>query len=204
MFPVLLDLSMIRVALIGGGDRALNRLKQLDESGVRDIKIFADNFSKEFWEQAGDRIVTKLPDEATLKNFKLVMIVDIPDEKAAELANMARRLGIIVNVEDNKEFCDFYFPSIVRRGDLTIAINTNGKSPALASRIRKTLEKLFPSVWRERLNYLAEEREKWKAIGLNNREIITLTNDVIDNKSWLDEKSLTRLLKEELADADVA
>ena len=52
--------------------------------------------------------------------------------------------GILINAVDDPPFCDFYFPSVVRRGDLQIAISTGGASPALAQRLRKELNALLP------------------------------------------------------------
>jgi precorrin-2 dehydrogenase/sirohydrochlorin ferrochelatase len=56
----------------------------------------------------------------------------------------AEAAGILVNAVDDPPFCDFYFPSVVRRGDLQIAISTAGASPALAQRLRKEIDALLP------------------------------------------------------------
>ena len=56
----------------------------------------------------------------------------------------AEAAGILINAVDDPPFCDFYFPSVVRRGDLQIAISTAGASPALAQRLRKEINALLP------------------------------------------------------------
>jgi precorrin-2 dehydrogenase/sirohydrochlorin ferrochelatase len=55
----------------------------------------------------------------------------------------AQRRGVLCNVVDVPEYCDFYYPAVVRRGDLQIAISTNGQSPALAQKLRQQLERQF-------------------------------------------------------------
>ena len=55
----------------------------------------------------------------------------------------ARKLGVLCNIVDVPELCDFYYPAVVQRGDLQIAISTGGASPSLAKRLRQQLEKEF-------------------------------------------------------------
>ena len=57
----------------------------------------------------------------------------------------AQRRGVLCNVVDVPEYCDFYYPAVVHRGDLQIAVSTNGQSPSLAQKIRQQLEKQFGS-----------------------------------------------------------
>jgi precorrin-2 dehydrogenase/sirohydrochlorin ferrochelatase len=112
MFPVILNLSSVKVALVGGGDLALLRLKDLDAAGVKTVKVFADNFGKEFWDKAGDRLTTRIPEEEDLKKFDAVVIVDLTAQLAGDIANKAKSLGLLVNVEDEKDLSDFFFPAV--------------------------------------------------------------------------------------------
>lgn len=197
MFPIVLDLANLKVALVGGGDGALKRLKALDESGARYVKVYADNFGKEFWNIVGDRLITRMPHEEEMKAYNAIMIVDIPDEKAARLADAARRQGVLVNVEDRKEHCDFFYPSIVRRGDLLITVSTCGKSPTLAKRIRDVIGKIFYDAWAKRVEELAVKRQQWRDIGLNNEEVANMSNKFIDEEGWLDYEELAEVKREE-------
>ena len=72
----------------------------------------------------------------------------------------ARRRGVLCNVVDDPEHCDFYYGSVVRRGELQIAISTAGRSPALAQRLRKKLEREFGEEYAEWLKELGEIRDK--------------------------------------------
>jgi precorrin-2 dehydrogenase / sirohydrochlorin ferrochelatase len=188
MFPVTLDLSVIKITLIGGGDASLRRLRQLDAAGVKYISIFSDSFSKEFRNQAGARLYTRMPEEEEIKKSSVVLIADLPDSHMIPIAQTARSNSVLVNVEDRKEYCDFHFPSFVRRGDLLLAVSTSGRSPALAKRIREKLEKTFPFEWQSRLNELAERREEWKSKGYSFAEVSTLSNEFIDEKGWLEDE----------------
>jgi len=72
----------------------------------------------------------------------------------------ARRRKILCNSVDDPPHCDFFYPAIVRRGDLQIAISTNGKSPALAQRLRQRLELQFGPEYAEKLSELGAARER--------------------------------------------
>lgn len=178
---------------MGGGEASLRRLQQLDAAGVRYISIFSDNFLKTFWQQADTRLHTRMPEEEEIKRSSVLLVADIPDEQMIPLVQIARSNSVLVNVEDRKEFCDFHFPSFVRRGDLLLAVSTAGRSPALAKRIRQKLEKLFPFEWQSRLEELAEKRDEWKRAKYSFNEVSQLSNQFIDEKGWLEEEILERV-----------
>lgn len=71
-----------------------------------------------------------------------------------------RKLGVLCNAVDDPENCDFFYPAVVRRGALQIAISTNGNSPALASRLRRQLEKQFGPEWGEWIGEIGRVRRK--------------------------------------------
>src|SRR5437016_12972351 len=76
----------------------------------------------------------------------------------------AQRRGVLCNVVDVPDLCDFFYPAVVRRGDLQIAISTGGESPALAQRLRKELERQFGPEFAEWVKTLGSEREKLRRI----------------------------------------
>ena len=75
--------------------------------------------------------------------FLVVAATNVPAVNRAVFAE-AEAAGILINAVDDPPFCDFYFPSVVRRGDLQIAISTAGHSPALAQRLRKEINAILP------------------------------------------------------------
>jgi precorrin-2 dehydrogenase/sirohydrochlorin ferrochelatase len=77
-----------------------------------------------------------------------------------EIYAEAKSRGVLCNTVDEPERCDFYFPAVVRRGDLQIAISTGGLSPALAQRLRKELEEQFGPEWEAWVAQLGRTREE--------------------------------------------
>ena len=139
MFPVILDLSHLKLALIGGGNLALTKLKELDNAKAENVKVFADNFGKEFWDTAGERLTTRMPYKNEIDNFDAIIIVDTPASIAGKIADYAHTKNILVNVESQAEKCSFFCPDIIKKDNLLIAVTTQGKSPALSRRIRNFL-----------------------------------------------------------------
>jgi precorrin-2 dehydrogenase/sirohydrochlorin ferrochelatase len=78
----------------------------------------------------------------------------------AAVYRAARERGVLTNVMDDVRHCDFAAPAIVRRGDLTIAVSTGGRSPALARRLREDLEREFGPEWAEAVEVLGEVRDE--------------------------------------------
>jgi precorrin-2 dehydrogenase/sirohydrochlorin ferrochelatase len=70
----------------------------------------------------------------------------------------AQRRGVLCNVVDVPDYCDFYYPAVVRRGDLQIAISTNGQSPSLSQKLRQQLERQFGPGYTEWVKELGETR----------------------------------------------
>ena len=100
-------------------------------------------------------------------------------------AAIAKAVGTIANVEDVKEYCDFFSPARVTRGDLMITVSTNGHSPRLAGRIRHAIENWLVPKWDQRLRELSDQREKWKADGADMQQLLKMTDDYIDRRGWL-------------------
>lgn len=185
MFPIMLDLDRVAVALVGNGAPAARRLAQFDEAAPRRLTVFADAPSPELATAAGTRLVRRLPDEQDLAVADVVLIVDLPRERAEPVAALGRRLGRLVNVEDVIPLCDFHMPSMVRRGDLLLAVSTAGRSPALARRLRRHLEREFGPEWAGRLDELASERARWRAEGADMATVAKRSEELIDRRGWL-------------------
>jgi precorrin-2 dehydrogenase/sirohydrochlorin ferrochelatase len=112
------------------------------------------------WAEAG-QIELQLrpfsPDD--LDGIFLTVVATASPDLNREIYRVARRRGVLCNVVDVPELCDFYYPAIVRRGDLQIAISTNGQSPALAKRLREQLEQQFGPAYAEWVADLGETRK---------------------------------------------
>ena len=106
--------------------------------------------------------------------FLAVAATDDPAVNRAVFAE-AEAAGVLINAVDDPPFCDFYFPSVVRRGDLLIAISTAGQSPALAQRLRKEINALLPldtGDWLTELGNLRREVLQMEPLNDDRKQIL--------------------------------
>lgn len=171
MIPIMLDPSMVRVAVCGEGVLTLRRLKWLHECGSKP-RVFAPLPSPELKALAGDTLVPRLPEHADFEGLAAIWIADLELDVAAPLAKLGRDINVLVNVEDVLDYCDFHTPAIVHRGRLTFGIGTGGASPAIASIIRQRLESAFPPAWSDLVEEIAASRLALKANGASFPELV--------------------------------
>lgn len=167
MIPVAIDPARVRIGLIGRGPQAERRLELLRDAGA-DVLFHADP-----------------PDHRELEGMQLLWIVGLPEDDALELARKARARGVLVNVEDVRQGCDFHNVAEVRRGDLLLTVSTNGRSPGLAAMIRRRLAESFGPEWSERLDRVAEERAVARAAGRPMAEVARETSLLVGAQGWL-------------------
>jgi siroheme synthase-like protein len=161
LFPLFLKLNGRKCVVVGAGSIATQKLESLLESGA-DVQIFAPEASQKVQELARSGRVswTHTAFRAEHLDGALMVIAATGDPVVNELVyQAAQERGVLCNAVDEPERCDFYYPAVVRRGDLQIAISTAGKSPALAQRIRKELEEQFDTSYTGWLNWLGAVRE---------------------------------------------
>jgi len=187
MFPIVLDLSQARVALVGNGKAALRRLALLDDDAARHVAVYADDPLPDLARQAGSRLRRAMPSAAELAGVQIVFAVDLAAQRLAELSATARAVGALVNIEDRPELSSFHSPALLRRGDLLIAVSTNGHSPGLARRVKRFLADLFGVEWQGRLDALAALRQGWREAGAGPAELSRWTDEWIDRNHWLGE-----------------
>jgi precorrin-2 dehydrogenase/sirohydrochlorin ferrochelatase len=96
----------------------------------------------------------------------------------------AKRLGVLCNVVDVPRLCDFYYPAVVRRGPLQIAISTAGQSPALAQRLRKELEGQFGPEYKKWLNSIGEARKAMHGKNLDPAERKRLLHELASREAF--------------------
>ncbi len=155
MYPIHLDLTRIRISLVGSGEAFARRLKQLQEMGATQLTLFEDD----------------LPEAHEIKQANVLMVVGLDDETSAVLASIAKLQGILVNVEDKPDLCDFHFVCFIKRGDLTISVSTNGASPTLAQEIRAHIADMFGEEWSKIVALIGKKRIEWKNQGWDNKTV---------------------------------
>ena len=161
LFPLFLKLEGRRCVLVGAGTIARQKLARLLDSGA-DLRIIAPVAAVEIQEldRSGRITWTKAEFNATHLDGALLAIAATGDPAVNEMVHRAAlERGVLCNSVDEPERCDFFYPAVVRRGDLQIAISTAGKSPALAQRIRRELEEQFDASYIAWLNWLGSVRE---------------------------------------------
>ncbi|RMF10626.1 MAG: siroheme synthase [Alphaproteobacteria bacterium] len=183
MLPVMLDLKRGPVILYGDGPAAVRRYRLLVEAGATHIRVFSPAEPSPALSRTVGTVTIGAPEDTDIADAIAVFVADVPD--AAVVAARARALRVLVNVEDDTRHCDFYTPSVVRRGDLVIAISTGGKSPGLARLLRQRLEGEFGPEWGERLARIGEARATWRAEGLDLATVAARTRDLVEKEGWI-------------------
>jgi precorrin-2 dehydrogenase / sirohydrochlorin ferrochelatase len=145
LFPMFLKLEGKRCLVVGAGKIGEPKIGSLIDTGAR-IHVIALEASEAVHEWARDgKITLELRAYAPqdLDGTFLAVVATASRDLNESIYREAERRGILCNVVDVPEYCDFYYPAVVRRGDLQIAISTSGQSPSLAQRIRQQLERQF-------------------------------------------------------------
>jgi uroporphyrin-III C-methyltransferase len=142
LLPIFLKLEGRSGLLVGAGTVALEKINSLLITGLR-LRVIAPEAKPQIQELArNDRLdwIQRRFDAADLDdNFVVIAATDDPEVNATVYREAVRR-GILVNSVDDPPHCDFYFGSVVRRGNLQIAISTAGESPAVAQRLRREID----------------------------------------------------------------
>ncbi|WP_205508750.1 TSUP family transporter [Longitalea arenae] len=165
LFPVFLKLEDLKVLLVGGGKVGLEKLSALlGNSPAAPVTVVAKSISDEVRKLAKHHPNVTLHErafqETDLENKDLVVIAVNEKESSLAIRAAAKEKKILVNVADTPEQCDFYLSSIVQKGNLKIAISTNGKSPTAAKRIKEVLNHALPNELDDMINNLHAVRNK--------------------------------------------
>ncbi|HTF30060.1 MAG TPA: TSUP family transporter, partial [Flavitalea sp.] len=149
LFPVFLKLEQLHVLLVGGGKVALEKLNALltNAPGVQ-VRLVSITISQEIRAIAaihpGLTLIQKPFGAEDLEKIDIVVIAINDKRISHSIRDVAKEQKLLVNVADTPELCDFYLGAIVQKGNLKIAISTNGKSPTAAKRIKEVLQQALP------------------------------------------------------------
>jgi uroporphyrin-III C-methyltransferase / precorrin-2 dehydrogenase / sirohydrochlorin ferrochelatase len=175
-FAAFLDLLGKSVVVVGGGRVASSKVRALLPCKPSPLVVVAPRVSAAIQGAAADGKLRWLQREyraGDLDGAALAFGASDDRELNARVAADARALGIPVLAVDDVPNCDFIAPALVRRGDLTIAISTAGRSPAVARRTREYLERTLPRHWADLLDVAAAAREQLGA-----------TRSLVDGDTW--------------------
>ena len=148
LYPVMIDLAGRRVTVVGAGDVALRKVADLLRCGAR-VNVIAPSMHEGFAglaEEYGDQLVM-IPREycrGDIGDSLLAFSATDDEEVNRAVFTEARERSILVNSADDPSNCSFFLPSSYREGALVMSLSTGGASPAMAARLRRTLQQHIP------------------------------------------------------------
>jgi precorrin-2 dehydrogenase/sirohydrochlorin ferrochelatase len=187
LYPIFLKVSQLKVLIVGGGNVGLEKLTFLLKSSPNaQVQMVALEFLPETVELAQKHDV-EMVQEAYHKQFlegkHIVIACTDKPEVNEQVYHDCRERSILVNVADNPPFCDFYMGGIVTKGNVKVAISTNGKSPTTAKRLRQFFEDVLPEDIDDLVKNLNEYRKTLKGSFEEKVEALNeFTKGLIDKK----------------------
>jgi precorrin-2 dehydrogenase / sirohydrochlorin ferrochelatase len=165
LFPIFLKLEQLHVLIVGGGYVGLEKLTAiLANSPQTTVTLVAPDIRDEISDLAAAHprvtLLRARYEPSLLANKNLVIVGTNDKAVNRQVQQDCKAHGLLVNVADTPELCDFYLSSVVKKGDLKIAISTNGKSPTFAKRFREVLEEILPDSLQETLDNLLSIRNQ--------------------------------------------
>ena len=185
LYPIFLKLQNLNTLIVGGGNVGLEKLSFLLKSSPNArVEVVAPRFLPDLETLASQHPTVKL----TYKKFnrwmlrKRNLVIACTDDLKVNkrIFDLSRKKGLLCNIADTPELCDYYLGGIVTKGNVKIAISTNGKSPTTAKRLREFFEAVIP----EDINTMVENLNAYRK---------TLTGDFQDKVNKMNE--ITELLK---------
>jgi siroheme synthase-like protein len=168
-YPIFLNLNGKRCMVIGGGVVALRKIKGLLECKA-DITVISPVICSELKQVVNKwdlRVIHRRYRTGDLTGSEIAIVATRDGNLNKAVAEEARSKSILVNVVDNPKLSDFIVPSCMRNGDIAVAISTNGRSPALARKIRVILEKELGEDANSLLDVITEVRSEAKSLQVN-------------------------------------
>jgi len=161
-YPVHLDIQNRNCLVVGGGGVGTRKVKTLLDCGAR-VTLVSPKVSPQLRDLAasGDIILKERSYQSDdLSNMFLVIGATDDEKLNKQISSDANRLNTLCNIADRPEVCNFILPSIVHRDDLVITISTSGQSPAMAKKLRKSLENQFGKEYGTLLRLMGAIRKK--------------------------------------------
>lgn len=185
LFPMFMQLAGRQCLVVGAGKVGEPKIGGLLETGarIRVVALDAGPAVRE-WALAGKiELELRAFSSDDLQGAFLVVVATASRTLNERIYHEAQRLGVLCNVVDVPDLCDFFYPSIVRRGDLQIAVSTAGKSPSLAQKIRQQLEKEFGAGYTAWVAELGETRRLILASDLDRERKLDLLHSLASRKA---------------------
>lgn len=194
LFPLFLKLEGRRCLVVGSGSVAQSKILSLLDSGAK-VRVVAPqaNAAVKEWARAGVIVWETRRFEATdLDGTFLVIAATSSSTVNGTVFREAQQRNILCNAVDDPKHCDFYYGAVVRRGQLQVAISTEGQSPALAQRIRSELEAQFGPEYAGWVEELGLIRERLFASGIDPESRRRLLHELASRDAFAERESQPR------------
>ena len=182
-YPILLDLKGQKVIVAGGGSVAQRKIETLLDYGAN-VHVISRQLTPDLQRYSEERRINFLGKEFTgneLQGAFLVIAATDDPLLNREVSEIAMEMGILVNVVDQPSDCTFIVPSMIKRGDLLIAVSTSGKSPALAKKVREKLAEQFGDEYEGFLLLMGRLRNEILSKGLSQEENSRIFHELVDS-----------------------
>ena len=166
-YPVYLDVKDRLCVIIGGGPIGEGKIASLLECGAN-IRMICPDVTEDVQDMADTGVIhleKRVYEEGDLEGAFIVIAATNDNTVNRRIADEAESLGVLLNVADVTHLCNFIAPSVVRKGEVTVAISTAGLSPALARKLRETLEVSGDLDYADMASTLAEVRGELRGEG---------------------------------------
>jgi len=213
-YPIFVDLKDKKVVVVGGGNVAQRKIDTLLQCGA-DVYIISRELSPELQkclEEGKIKLLGRRFSKGYLQDAFLIIASTDDSKLNRRVSSVARDMGILVNVVDLPADSNFIVPSVVKRGDLLIAISTSGKSPAMAKRIREGLSGQFGTEYKDFLLLMGRLRKEILSKCLSQEDNSRIFHELVDStilesirrKDWKEIASnLERILEIRISPEDV-
>jgi siroheme synthase-like protein len=160
-FPLLLNIQNYPCLVVGGGKVALRKVTSLLNFQIKPT-VLAPKLCQPLLELQRKRkikVIKKVYSKAYLNNFKVVFCATDNPKLNRMVRKDCTEKNILLNVADIPELCDFILPAIVKRGDLTISVSSQGVAPFYSAELRRKLDHIFPSYYENVIELAGEYRK---------------------------------------------
>ncbi|HEX5551898.1 MAG TPA: bifunctional precorrin-2 dehydrogenase/sirohydrochlorin ferrochelatase [Chitinophagaceae bacterium] len=188
LFPVFVKIDHLHTLVVGGGTVGLEKLNALlNNAADAQVMLVARHILPEIKTVAEHASNVRLAERdfssCDLYGMDLAIIATNDAVENKRIRDTAKSMRVLVNVADTPDLCDFYLGSIVQKGNIKIAISTNGKSPTVAKRIREVLTEMIPDEMDAVLSNLSEIRMKLKGnFSEKVKQLNKITSILVDKK----------------------
>lgn len=167
-YAAFLDLTARSCVVVGGGQSAVSKVRGLLEAGAR-VTVVSERFVEEL--EALERqntivLIRRRFADSDLDQCFLVIDATGDETTASQVSRAAQQRKVLVNVLDRPAYCDFIAPALVRRGPLQVAISTSGRSPFLATTIRRSIERWVGPEWGPMVELMGQLRDRLRHQGI--------------------------------------